>query len=161
MSTNPTFSSKTLSNQTISSKTISGKTALITGASRGIGRAIAHALARQGAARIILVARNPHRLAAVAAEVEQLGAQAVSLALDVTQPVAVNVAIAQTWQQHGPIHLLVNCAGVAHQAPFCTPSCPRSRPKWPPIYWGYTPSPGWWPVAWPRARRAASSTWLA
>lgn len=36
MSTNPTFSSKTLSNQTISSKTISGKTALITGASRGL-----------------------------------------------------------------------------------------------------------------------------
>lgn len=97
---------------------VRGKTALVTGASRGIGRAIALALAEHGAQCLVLVARDGRRLAQVAAEVEQRGVVAVILPLDLTQPVAVNVAIAQTWQQHGPIHLLVNCAGVAHQAPF-------------------------------------------
>ena len=97
---------------------IQGITALITGASRGIGRAIALELAQQGAQRLLLVARDRKRLAAVAAEVEQLGTQAVTLALDLTQPAAVSIAIAQAWRTHGPIHLLVNCAGVAHQTPF-------------------------------------------
>jgi 3-oxoacyl-[acyl-carrier protein] reductase len=95
-----------------------GKTALITGASRGIGRAIALELAHQGFKRVILVARNPQRLDQVAHEVSQLGAEAISIALDLTETVAVNVAMARAWQQHGPIHLLVNCAGVAHQSPF-------------------------------------------
>jgi 3-oxoacyl-[acyl-carrier protein] reductase len=94
------------------------KTALVTGASRGIGRSIALELAQQGAKRIILVARNAENLAHVAAEVEALGAQAVPLALDLTQSTAVDIAIAQAWQKHGPIDLLVNCAGVAYQAPF-------------------------------------------
>lgn len=102
-----------------------GKTALVTGASRGIGRAIAHALARQGMQRIVLVARNPQRLAAVAAEVEQLGAEAVVLSVDLADPIQANVAIARAWQHHGPIHLLVNCAGVAYQTPFLQAKLPQ------------------------------------
>jgi 3-oxoacyl-[acyl-carrier protein] reductase len=99
---------------------IQGKTALITGASRGIGRAIAIELAQQGAKRLLLVARNRHLLEEVAAEIQALalGVEVVTLALDLTQPVEVNIAIAKAWRTHGPIHLLVNCAGVAHQAPF-------------------------------------------
>lgn len=106
---------------------VRGKTALITGASRGIGRAIALALAAHGAQCLVLVARDDRRLAQVATEVEQWGCQAVILPLDLTQSVAVNVAIAQVWQQHGPIHLLVNCAGVAHQAPFLQASLHQVR----------------------------------
>lgn len=102
-----------------------GKTALITGASRGIGRAIAHALARQGMQRILLVARNAQRLEEVAAEVRQLGAEAVILPVDLTDPIAANVVIARAWQNHGPVHLLVNCAGVAHQAPFLQAKLPQ------------------------------------
>lgn len=102
-----------------------GKTALVTGASRGIGRAIAHALALHGARRILLVARNSQRLAEVAAEVRQLGAEAVMLPVDLTDPIRVNVVIAQAWQQHGPVHLLVNCAGVAHQTPFLQAKLPH------------------------------------
>ncbi|MBD2259279.1 SDR family NAD(P)-dependent oxidoreductase [Pseudanabaena sp. FACHB-2040] len=102
-----------------------GKTALVTGASRGIGRAIAHELARQGVQKILLIARNPQRLADVVTEIEYLNAEAIALSLDLADPVSVNVAIANAWRQHGPIHLLVNCAGVAHQAPFLKTRLPH------------------------------------
>jgi len=61
---------------------IQGKTALITGASRGIGQAIALELAQQGAKRLLLVARDKKRLAEVATEIEALGVEVVMLALD-------------------------------------------------------------------------------
>jgi 3-oxoacyl-[acyl-carrier protein] reductase len=102
-----------------------GKTALVTGASRGIGRAIAHALALQGMHRILLIARNVERLADVAAEVRQLGAEPIMLPVDLTDPIRVNVVIARAWREYGPIHLLVNCAGVAHQAPFLQTKLPH------------------------------------
>jgi 3-oxoacyl-[acyl-carrier protein] reductase len=97
---------------------IQGKTALVTGASRGIGRAIAIELAQQGAERLLLVARDEMRLAEVALEIEALGVKVVTLALDLTQSVEVNIALAKAWRDYGPIHLLVNCAGVAHQTSF-------------------------------------------
>lgn len=97
---------------------IQGKTALVTGASRGIGRAIALELAQQGIERLILVGRDQQRLTEIADDVTTLGTEAIPLVLDLTQPIEVNIAIAQTWRNYGPIHLLVNCAGVAHQAPF-------------------------------------------
>jgi 3-oxoacyl-[acyl-carrier protein] reductase len=108
---------------------IKGKTALVTGASQGIGRAIALELAQQGASRLLLLARNRQRLAEVATEIEALGVEVVILALDLTQVVEVNIAIAQAWRDHGPIHLLVNCAGVAHQAPFLESRLPMCRKK--------------------------------
>ncbi|NJL82039.1 MAG: SDR family NAD(P)-dependent oxidoreductase [Chloroflexaceae bacterium] len=95
-----------------------GKTALITGASRGIGRAIALELAKQGVSRILLVARDVNRLNEVAAEIAVHNVEAIALPMDLTQPQAVNVAAAQTWRDYGPIDLLVNCAGVAHQTSF-------------------------------------------
>jgi 3-oxoacyl-[acyl-carrier protein] reductase len=102
-----------------------GKTALVTGASRGIGRAIAHELARQGVKKILLIARNPHRLAEVATELDYFNTEAIALPLDLADPISVNVTIAHAWRQHGPIHLLVNCAGVAHQAPFLKTRLPH------------------------------------
>jgi 3-oxoacyl-[acyl-carrier protein] reductase len=104
---------------------IQGKTVLITGASRGIGRAIAIELAKQGAKRLLLVARDRQRLAEVATEIEPLGVEVVTLALDLAQPVEVNITIAKAWRDCGPIHLLVNCAGVAHQAPFLQAQLPK------------------------------------
>lgn len=99
---------------------IQGKTALITGASRGIGKAIALELAHHQVKKLILVARDSHRLNQVATEIKQIDPQVevIVLPLDLTQPIAVNIAIAQAWRDHAPIDILINCAGVAHQTPF-------------------------------------------
>lgn len=95
-----------------------GKTALVTGASRGIGRAIALELAHKQVTRLILVARDAQRLAELATELATPELDVIPLAIDLSQPVEVSIAIARTWRDYGPIHLLINCAGVAHQSTF-------------------------------------------
>ncbi len=97
---------------------IQGKTALITGASRGIGGAIALELAEKGIKRLLLVARNESKLADVSTDIQNLGVEVVIFPLDLTDTVAVNTTIAQAWRDHGPVDILVNCAGVAHQTSF-------------------------------------------
>ncbi|QSJ16416.1 SDR family NAD(P)-dependent oxidoreductase [Nostoc sp. UHCC 0702] len=97
---------------------IQGKVALITGASRGIGRAIALLLAQHGMKRLILIARDRQKLAEVASEIEAMGVEVAIVPLDLSKPIEVNVAVAQVWRSYGPIHLLVNCAGVAYQNSF-------------------------------------------
>lgn len=104
---------------------IQGITALVTGASRGIGQAIALELAKSGVAKLLLVARDRQRLADLAASIEALGVEVVTLAVDLTQPTQVNMVIAQAWRAYGPIDLLVNCAGVAHQTPFLQSKLPN------------------------------------
>jgi 3-oxoacyl-[acyl-carrier protein] reductase len=74
---------------------------------------------------MILVARDRKRLSEVALEIERLGKVAIPLALDLTEPVILNVAIARVWRNYGPIHLLINCAGVAHQSPFLQSRLPQ------------------------------------
>ncbi len=97
---------------------IQGKTALVTGASRGIGRAIALQLAKQGMQCILLVARDQQQLTQVADEITAMGVKAVVLPLDLTQPIEVNMTLVKVWRDYGPIHLLINCAGVAYQTSF-------------------------------------------
>ncbi|HEY9827959.1 MAG TPA: SDR family NAD(P)-dependent oxidoreductase [Stenomitos sp.] len=104
---------------------IQGKTVLITGASRGIGRAIALEFAHQGVQRLLLVARNRAQLERVATQIEALGIEAVVIPLDLTCLPEVSVAIAQAWRDYGPIHVLVNCAGVAHQESFLQSHLPN------------------------------------
>ena len=104
---------------------IQGKTALVTGASRGIGRAIALELAHQGIKHLLLVARDRQKLANVASEIVAIGVEVTTLSIDLTSSSAINIAIAQAWRTHRPIHLLVNCAGVAHQAPFIETKLPK------------------------------------
>lgn len=104
---------------------IQGKVALITGASRGIGRAIALELAQQGIKRVILLARDRQKLAELAQEIEAIGTAATIVPIDLTQTIEVNIAVAQLWRNHGPIHLLVNCAGVAYQNSFLQCKLPQ------------------------------------
>ena len=88
-----------------------GNCALITGASRGIGRAIAQAFAAQGA-RVCLVATDGERLAELEASLREAGADAFSIALDVTDRGACFEAVASAQARMGKVDLLVNNAGI-------------------------------------------------
>ncbi|HEY7855230.1 MAG TPA: 3-oxoacyl-[acyl-carrier-protein] reductase [Terriglobales bacterium] len=86
--------------------------AFITGASQGIGRAIALSLAAAGAP-VALAARNREHLDAVVAEITAAGGQALALALDVTQEAAIKEAFKQASAHFArPVDILVNNAGV-------------------------------------------------
>ena len=89
---------------------LTGRTALVTGASRGIGRAIAVGLARAGA-DVAVSARDEAKLAEVAAEIEALGRRAVVVAADVTDPDECARLAAEAIQGLGQLDVLVNNAG--------------------------------------------------
>ncbi len=91
------------------------RVALVTGAGRGIGRAIALAFAREGA-DVALVARTPAQLEAVAAEARGLGRSAVALPCDVAERAQVDAAVAAAARALGPVAILVNNAGIADSA---------------------------------------------
>jgi NAD(P)-dependent dehydrogenase (short-subunit alcohol dehydrogenase family) len=95
---------------------LEGRVAVVTGAGRGIGRAIALALAREGA-RVALAARSNGELAAVAHELGQAGATTVAVPTDVRQEASLEALVGRIlgeWQQ---VDVLVNAAGVAAFAP--------------------------------------------
>lgn len=87
------------------------KVVLVTGASRGIGRAVALAFAREGA-RLVLAARSAEHLARVEKEVRELGSVAVSVPTDVTDHDAVTALVEAAITRFGRIDVLVNNAGI-------------------------------------------------
>jgi NAD(P)-dependent dehydrogenase (short-subunit alcohol dehydrogenase family) len=91
---------------------LAGRRALVTGASRGIGRAIALAFAEAGA-DVAVVARGVADLEAVAAEIEALGRRAFVCASDVTSAADVERLAADTARRFGRVEILVNNAGGA------------------------------------------------
>lgn len=90
---------------------LAGTTALVTGASSGIGRAVALALAGAGAA-VALVARRPDELDQVVAEIGSSGGQALALPTDLTDRAQVEAAVAATVERFGGLDQLVNNAGL-------------------------------------------------
>ncbi|HZU32448.1 MAG TPA: 3-oxoacyl-[acyl-carrier-protein] reductase [Candidatus Angelobacter sp.] len=90
---------------------VTGRVALITGASQGIGRACALALA-EGGALIALAARNEEKLAAVAQEIQSKGGQAATFRMDVANEDEVKSAIKAAIERFGKIEILVNNAGI-------------------------------------------------
>lgn len=90
--------------------------ALVTGAGRGIGRAVALAFAREGA-RVTLAARTRTQLDAVAAEVRESGGRALAVPADVTQESSVAELVARTLAEFGRIDILVTAAGAAAFGP--------------------------------------------
>jgi len=91
---------------------LSGRRALVTGAGQGIGFALAQGLAAAGAS-LVLNGRNRAKLEAAAARIPG----ATTVVFDVTDPEAVETAIAEIEATAGPIDILVNNAGIQHRAP--------------------------------------------
>ncbi|MFC5848293.1 3-ketoacyl-ACP reductase [Deinococcus petrolearius] len=92
---------------------LTGKTALVTGAGKGIGRAVAEALAREGV-NVALLSRDRAALEALAGDLTaRCGVQALALGADVADRAAVEAAVAQAAQTFGGLDILVNNAGTA------------------------------------------------
>lgn len=90
---------------------IKGRNALITGAGKGIGKAVALALAAEGV-NVALLARTENDLKQTAAEAEALGVKAVTVTADVADITSVNDAVAKVHSAFGNIDILINNAGV-------------------------------------------------
>ena len=92
-------------------KRFENRVALVTGASRGIGEAIARRLAAEGAT-VLAAARSADALAKVVSEIEASGGKASAVALDLADPASIDAAVKAALAAHGEIPVLVNNAGV-------------------------------------------------
>lgn len=95
-----------------STRTLDGQTALVTGASRGIGRAVALALGEAGAEVVVNYASSPEAAETVVSAIEDAGGQAYALQANVSDEVAVDGLIKTVLERSGRIDVLVNNAGI-------------------------------------------------
>lgn len=92
-------------------RSLAAQTAIVTGASRGLGRAVAQALGAAGV-RVALAARDGAALAALAAEISDAGGEAVALPTDIAHYPAVAALVERTRHAFGPVDIVVNNAGL-------------------------------------------------
>jgi len=95
---------------------VEGRVAIVTGGGRGIGRATALLLAREGA-KLGLAARNREEIEKVKGEVEALGGEALALPVDVRSPVEVREMVEEVKRSFGSVDMVVNNAGVGVRKP--------------------------------------------
>ena len=95
---------------------LTGKTALVTGASQGLGARFATVLAERGA-KVVLAARQVQKLETIKAEIERSGGVAHAVRLDVSQTDSISDCFEDTEQTLGPVDILINNAGVAISKP--------------------------------------------
>ncbi|MBV8867229.1 MAG: SDR family oxidoreductase [Acidobacteriaceae bacterium] len=91
---------------------LTGKSSIVTGASRGIGAAIARRLAREGSAVAITYSSSPERAQQVVKEITDAGGTAIAIKADAVDQSAVRAAVQATAKDFGKIDILVNNAGV-------------------------------------------------
>ena len=96
---------------------LTGQTAMVTGASSGLGAHFAAVLARAGA-KVALAARRTDRLEALATKIKAAGGTAHAVALDVTDPASIAAGFGAAESALGPITILINNAGVPSQSSF-------------------------------------------
>ena len=92
-----------------------GRTALVTGASGGLGQRFAHVLAARGA-RVVVAARRLDRLETLVDEIDETGGEAISVAMDVTDATSVEAAFDAGEARFGTVDLVINNAGITHVA---------------------------------------------
>jgi NADP-dependent 3-hydroxy acid dehydrogenase YdfG len=97
---------------------LENKVAVVTGSGSGIGKAIALAFAREGAAVVVDYASHPEPARDTVEEIESIGGKAVSVQADVTDPENVRTRIQTSVQEFGRLDILVNNASVEHKMPF-------------------------------------------
>jgi NAD(P)-dependent dehydrogenase (short-subunit alcohol dehydrogenase family) len=95
---------------------LAGRVAVVTGGGRGIGAAVARALAGAGA-RVVVSARSAGQIEGIAAELAAAGAEALAVPCDVTDPESVDRLLGAAEAELGAVEILVNNAGVASSAP--------------------------------------------
>lgn len=100
---------------TLPSFDLTGKTAIVTGATSGLGRRFALVLAKAGAA-VAITGRRIDRLQSLKGEIEAIGGRALAVALDVTDPASIRQCVETTERDLGPVDILVNNAGMNVQA---------------------------------------------
>lgn len=97
---------------------VEGKVALVTGATQGIGRAVAEALVRSGAAGVLITGRDAARGNAVATELSARGVPTAFVAAELADPAAPGLLISECLDRFGRIDALVNAAGLTDRASF-------------------------------------------
>ncbi|KAB7739680.1 glucose 1-dehydrogenase [Parvibaculum sedimenti] len=100
---------------TLPSFDLTGKTAIVTGATSGLGRRFALVLAKAGAA-VAITGRRVDRLQTLKGEIEALGGRALAVALDVTDPASIRQCVETTERDLGAVDILLNNAGMNVQA---------------------------------------------
>lgn len=100
----------------LDSFSLQGKVSVVTGAARGIGRALALALAEAGS-DVAVVVRRPDAVADLLPEIEKLGVRAAAVAADVTDAAQVDSAVAELYDTFGTVDVLVNNAGTCIHRP--------------------------------------------
>ena len=131
---------------------LTGKVAFVTGASSGMGRAAAAALANQGA-KVVIAARRVEKLETLAAEIKSGGKEALAVQMDVTKKADVDAAVALAVRTFGRLDILVNCAGALDYSPFLT----MTEEKWDLII--DTNLKGYFYAAQSAAREMAKNKW--
>ncbi|MGC6590145.1 SDR family oxidoreductase [Paenibacillus sp. Dod16] len=98
-------------------KSLSGKVAIVTGASRGIGREIAERLAENGAKVVVNYASSPAKAEEVVTAIKQSGGEARAIQADIRQVAAIERLFGETIEAYGGIDILVNNAGIMTTKP--------------------------------------------
>lgn len=98
-------------------KRLSGKVAIVTGASRGIGREIAERLAENGAKVVVNYASSPAKAEEVVSAIKQSGGEARAIQADIRQVAAIERLFGETIEAYGGIDILVNNAGIMTTKP--------------------------------------------